>query len=274
MPIIFDAAYRFKGKGEYDSKPHIHNNCWEIIQTFSSDGSMIMNNKMYPMLFGSVYLINSNYLHYSSPKDAENYLRNKIAISDSYLENILKSCHGEFIIDIFKKDIGRQYTPDLQKSQEIDRLFSSVNSLVKKDKNENIFEITILLMQMLSLIVKSDDLVISNYSSTLTSILVYIDQNFTDDITLDEIAKHFFITKSYLCRLFKNNLNLTVMEYILLKRLSHAKMLLKTTDHPISNIAYESGFSSASYFNHIFRKSENMTPKEYKHIVEQIAIIE
>lgn len=94
--------------------------------------------------------------------------------------------------------------------------------------------------------------------------LAYIREHFTEKITLDEIAKHLHLSTNECCRFFKKNMNCTLFEYITEYRLSKSMELLEHTDLSVSQIAYESGFGSSSYFIEKFRKNVGMTPAAFR----------
>ena len=98
----------------------------------------------------------------------------------------------------------------------------------------------------------------------IKEILSYIREHFTEKITLDEIAKHLHLSTNESCRFFKKNMNCTLFEYITEYRLSKSMELLEHTDLPVSQIAYESGFGSSSYFIEKFRKNVGMTPAAFR----------
>ena len=96
------------------------------------------------------------------------------------------------------------------------------------------------------------------------NVIHYINDNYQKEIFLEQIAKHFFISKSTLCALFKERMNCTVMEYVLRLRIAKAKYLLLYTNKSIENISYECGFSSANYFGLVFKKEIGLSPLNYK----------
>lgn len=98
----------------------------------------------------------------------------------------------------------------------------------------------------------------------LKDTLAYIREHFTEKITLDEIAKHLHLSTNECCRFFKKNMNCTLFEYITEYRLGKSMELLEHTDLPVSQIAYESGFGSSSYFIEKFRKNVGMTPAAFR----------
>jgi AraC-like DNA-binding protein len=71
------------------------------------------------------------------------------------------------------------------------------------------------------------------------------------------------IGDAYLCRLFKENFNITIAEFIIAKRVERAKELLTDRDGRVIDIACHSGFNNLSYFHRIFKMLEGITPLEY-----------
>ncbi len=100
---------------------------------------------------------------------------------------------------------------------------------------------------------------------TLKPIFEYVLSNYKEKLSLDFFASQLNLNKSYICRLFKKTTGYTIMDYINFIRIHHAQELLKT-DMTISDICYEVGFSSLSYFNRVFKKYKQHSPSYYKGI--------
>ena len=99
----------------------------------------------------------------------------------------------------------------------------------------------------------------------IENILVYLENHYADDITLNELAEHkYFVSVGHLSRTFKNKTGLTFSKYLTELRLKKAIEFLKNTDFDITDIATFTGYNDASYFTQIFRKSCGMTPSEYR----------
>ena len=92
----------------------------------------------------------------------------------------------------------------------------------------------------------------------------YIHENYSNDITLASLSKEFFLNPSYLCRLFKEVTNLTIVEYLNQIRVKNAELFLTSTDKSIMEIAQLTGFSSQAYFNRVFKRIMMITPSEYR----------
>lgn len=95
-------------------------------------------------------------------------------------------------------------------------------------------------------------------------VISYIDQNLNKDFTVQELAKAVNLSKSVLYRMFHNNFNCTLSEYINKRRVEKSLTFLTHTDLSIEEISQKAGFSSASYYTRIFKKFKNITPLKYK----------
>ena len=92
----------------------------------------------------------------------------------------------------------------------------------------------------------------------------YLDQHFADKITLDQLSDLFYINKFYLTRVFKEQLGMTVQNYLTALRITHAKQLLRFSDYSIDKIGQQCGMNDANYFDRMFRKIEGMSPGEFR----------
>ena len=97
----------------------------------------------------------------------------------------------------------------------------------------------------------------------LKDIISFIQDNYSQDITLDEIATHINICKSECCRFFKKHMNMTIFEYLLFLRVQNSLAFLKEGES-ITKTAGLVGFSSPAYYGQIFKRYMKCTPKEYR----------
>lgn len=101
-------------------------------------------------------------------------------------------------------------------------------------------------------------------SKKINQIKQHIDKNFQQKLSLDNIAKKFYISKYYMSREFKKNYGITINIYIINKRITLAKELLRFTDKSIYEIGQLCGVNDSSYLNKVFQKNESMSPSEYR----------
>ena len=92
----------------------------------------------------------------------------------------------------------------------------------------------------------------------------YLERNFSDDLSLNQVAAHVHLSSAYLSRIFTKKTGTNFTEYLAKVRLKNAKHLLRTADDSIDRIAILTGFSSNSYFTSVFKKYEGITPSDYR----------
>lgn len=92
----------------------------------------------------------------------------------------------------------------------------------------------------------------------------YIDNNYSRELTLSDVAKYIFLSESYFAHAFKNEFGISPKSYLLQVRVNASKELLVNTDMKISDVSMSVGFSSQQRYNDIFRKYTNMTPLRYR----------
>lgn len=92
----------------------------------------------------------------------------------------------------------------------------------------------------------------------------YIDEHYSEGVSLEEVANATGISRYYVSHLFKELMNTTFVGYVNELRLNRAAMLLVTTDSPIIEIASLSGFNNLSNFNRAFKMYFNRTPSAYR----------
>lgn len=98
----------------------------------------------------------------------------------------------------------------------------------------------------------------------ISKIVAFINANYAQIDTIADIAKHFFISKYHLCRIFKNAMKVTVIEYLNQIRIKNACQFLSFSDNDIGEIAEQCGFHSIAYFSNVFKKITGQSPSEFR----------
>ena len=92
------------------------------------------------------------------------------------------------------------------------------------------------------------------------------------NLSLDEISEELYLSKYYLCRIFKEYTGFTITEYINTYRIKKATQLLENSNESISSISVILGFESVSYFERVFKKIMNVTPLKYKKTHQSVTL--
>lgn len=101
-------------------------------------------------------------------------------------------------------------------------------------------------------------------NTLFTQILLYIDNNFKNDIKLSDVAKQNYVSERYVTLLFDRYFEMSFLQYLTKVRMEYADELLRTTGKTVEEIGREIGYANGSYFSKVFRKYYNMTPNEVR----------
>jgi YesN/AraC family two-component response regulator len=94
--------------------------------------------------------------------------------------------------------------------------------------------------------------------------MVYLHQHYGESISRQDLARHVGMSEDYLTYCFRQELGMTPIAYLNRYRITQAKRLLKETDHTITQIAMDVGFSDSGYFSRVFRRETGMSPEAYR----------
>ncbi|HHW48733.1 MAG TPA: response regulator [Clostridiaceae bacterium] len=108
----------------------------------------------------------------------------------------------------------------------------------------------------------------ANDSDIIAKIKRYVDEHVTEDISLTELSDLVGLNPSYLSRLFKSETGYNLSNYISETKINKARELLKSSEMKVTEISDYLGYSSLSYFSHLFKKATKMTPNEYKQLAK------
>ena len=127
-------------------------------------------------------------------------------------------------------------------------------------------EMMLLLERTYGLIGQNDSVENSNkiLNPHLKKAVIYIENNYRDAISLEDVAKAASSSHSMLTQLFKNELNMTPIEYVWHHRLTVAKKFLEFTNLPIKDIALRCGFKTTQHFSRKFEEKVGSNPTSFR----------
>lgn len=247
-------------RSEYDkgwhSTRHTHH-FTELFYIVKGKGFFVLPDHEIPVKENDLVIINPNVEHTekSNSQDSLEYIALGIEGLSFILENEQDSKMGLFTYQGDRTDILY--------------LLNKLLSEVKHSNEEyeiicqNIIEILIVKLKR----GKKFTIKQTNQKSMNKSVMLithYINQNYREQISLDTLAEVVHINKYYLAHCFKNDMQVSPIEYLNQVRIQQAKILLETTDYNIANIAEFIGFSSQSFFTQVFKRITKQSPSSYR----------
>ncbi len=250
-------------------KPHSHTHyeCY-----FFLEGSVVycVEDKEYRLKSGDIMLMPPNTTHHPKFIDENKpYRRFVLWIHKDLMDSLSRSFREiTFGYDLIKENKQYHYSPDYIAYNE---LFGSLLDLWQ-ECNENrpfktltcINHIITILLKINRIIYEQNNKIISTPKKDLSSLIFdFINANITEDLTLEQIAEQFFVSKYYVSHIFKENLGISLHQYIIKKRLNACRYAI-TSGEPITQVAEKFGFSDYTAFFRAFKKEYGISPKDYR----------
>ncbi|SDD02377.1 AraC-type DNA-binding protein [Paenibacillus sp. UNCCL117] len=244
----------------------------EMYYVWSGAGGYLVGNKIYPLQPGTLMLIRPNTLHKVLQTDLHQNVgrhvliwKEQLLLGDSFipdkhpLHTLTEDCMFVQADAEHRLKIEAIYRSIQEELTEREAGFATiVQSLVKQ-----------LLMLTYRLHLKAKEAVIDLKSMQLPKeihyLVQYIGSNFQEPLTLERLAELVHLNPSYLSTIFRKYTGCTPHKFLTLKRVHHAKKLLRETELSIGAVAQESGFNDASHFVKVFKQHEQATPAVYRH---------
>ena len=261
----FSVAHLYKD--EKAMEMHIHD-CYEVYFSISGGKQFLIDNQVYDIEPGDLFLINQYDSHYLTQIDKELHERIVIMIDPEYMKSIsspetnLDACFQErsegfshrislsqeqqsrFLYFINKIVTSNGYGHDLIERSTFTEMFVMINKIVH-DREKQI-----------------DAEKPSTYNDQVDAILSYLNNNIQYPISISDLSRQFYISESYICRIFKSATGTTINKYMTARRISIAKSLL-AEGIGVSEVCERCGFSDYSNFLKAFTKSVGISPKKY-----------
>lgn len=247
---------------------HTHDE-YEIYYLIRGERSYFIENRLYHVQPGSLVFINRNVIHMTSQYGENYHERIVLELNEEPLSSLLASTGELSLPDFFRLHQGIiQVSPENQAY--ILSLFDGIaDELATQDPGFRLMaleKLTRLLVFSLRYFQCSEPELLSDspIHRRISEIAAYICDHYADAGSLEQVAQHFYMSKSYLNRVFKECTGYTVNEYINVNRIQQARKLLAETTLPVSDIASSLGYESVTYFEKVFRKHTETSPLKYR----------
>lgn len=262
----FDEYLNF---GEWVQTPQSHSNC-EIGFFVSGNISVVIENNLFFNQYGNILTI---------------------APDETHMGKILESCKFEyfqfdipveivhflgdepFLLDCFFNRSKGEKNMIYASSSATERIFGKlyeIKNLINSVKIDRKILCFSYFIQIMSLVNESFNNPIytslnamKKVPSVLEKVMTVINSEYKILFSLDDIADKASISKSYLIKLFKQYIGFTPYQFLLIKKITHAKIMLREGAN-VTEACYESGFNDYSNFIALFKQAEGETPLKYK----------
>ena len=262
---------------------HFHSH-YELIYTLSDNLSYHTETEVTPIPANSLVLINTMALHYIGYAEG----------ADSYDRYVLYFDAGQILrmntpeinlLDCFVRNKGTRTilaVPEELRSQILsmmDQMIELQNKVYDSEDSPGFtlrsmdhllqqLELAKLLLLVNRLFQEEHgapaSLSYQDHSQTVTAICCYIDEHYSEAISLDRIAREFLLSRTQLYNIFKEVLGISVIDYLIHVRITRAKSMLINTDYSVEIISQKAGYANICSFSRVFKSKVGLGPQQYR----------
>lgn len=260
----FSVAYLYHE--EKTMEMHIHD-CYELYYSISGGRQFLIGDRCYDIKPGDLFVTNQYESHYVSQLDEGEHERIVISIWPEFLERL--SSPRTDLTECFRRRTGEfsnrvRLDADSQK-----RLIYYAHKITGTEgfgaeliDNAALTELMVMINAKFREKREPVQVPAYQYSRIVMDMIEYINRHITERLTISALAAHFYVSESYVCRVFKSETGTTVNKYLTARRISIAKNLL-VTGGSVTEACEKSGFHDYVNFVRSFTRAVGLSPKRY-----------
>ena len=247
----------------YDTLSHIHREI-EILYIKEGKAEITVSDRKYYTRAGDMVIVNPMEVHSVVADRSMNYHQRCICFDSSLIAD--KSLREAILSG--EATVSEYHLKNDKITKELLEIFEDLFYAVFENSEELYLE-SIAYVSLLFAKLKKGGHVVFNTKRNKKSLFArnvqeYLAEHFNEQITSADIAKELFYNQSYFCRLFRESFGVSFLDYLMLYRISNAKIMLSSASTPVSRVAEQVGFLDASYFSRCFKKIVGISPVEYQ----------
>jgi AraC family L-rhamnose operon transcriptional activator RhaR len=287
-PVVYESVRHFK-QGEAfgivrfnellkdQVRYHTHD-CIEICYVASGYGFHMMGNEVQRVTRGDLFIINYDVSHsFYREQERESLVTYNILFKPGFIDrelalsNDFNSLKLSYLFSKFWKQPLSKASFQLSQDEK-NELEPLIDSMYQEYTAQRAGCSSLIRAYMIELIVRiirsmEDGTVnreISKKAGAINEVMRYLQEHYSESVSLNELAARTFFNKNYFCKVFKEITGVTVTEYVHHLRIEEACKLLEISDKKIIEISADVGFSDYKAFYTVFNKTVGMPPRDYR----------
>lgn len=249
---------------------HHYHDHYEIYYQLSGERYYFLKDRSYYVKKGDIVVINTYTLHKTVRVGSKAYERILINFSPEYIAKLTK-----YITDIDLLRCFKNSSPIITLSPKEQLFIESLLFKMLKEKKEKLegfdtysrISLIELLITLSRISPKNKNTYLefpSSLHKKISEVTAFINEHFMEDITLNLIAKKFYMNPYYLCRTFKEVTGFNFTQYLNTVRIRASEELLLTTNLSILEVATAVGYTNSTHFGRVFKQTLGTSPLQYR----------
>ncbi|GIP30015.1 hypothetical protein J23TS9_51450 [Paenibacillus sp. J23TS9] len=249
---------------------HHYHNGYEIFYLVSGDICYFIDDKAYQAVSGALLIINMNEIHKLINSSGATFERITLEFKKEFLDDLFA---GGLAVDVmssfcegrpFVKLTGQEMSFVERLLEQMIHEFTKMPTGYEPHLKTLLFQLLLFIHRKMSAAPASEQTVISSIHKKTFEIVDYINRNYDQKLSIEQISGRFYISPSYFCKTFRKSTGFTFTEYLNNVRVKEAKILLTRGSDKVANIAERVGFESLTHFGRIFKEFTGLPPLKYR----------
>lgn len=259
----------------YQPAFHSHNG-FELYLCLQGNGNFIAGGRIHALGAGTFTIVKPMALHLSRPNRSVPFHRYVLSVQRSYLENLYADDKTTYqIISQWLPQSNSDSVHAQLNARQLLSLQETLDQLEREITWKNpCYHLIVkgLLLQLFAQLGRYQSGPCEDHRGTyeqkrlIENILTYIMEHHQEPLSMEYLCGQFHLSRSYLLKLFKQNMGVSISDFLITYRINKAKDLLQGTELLITEIAATVGFQDISHFGHTFKRLSGMTPSRYRSV--------
>lgn len=247
---------------------HLH---YEIYYFHEGVCTFMIGQQIHQLLPGDVLLMHGRTPHRSHPQPGYPYIRSTLHFDPGLLGQYIQEEHVPALLYPFEQSGNRKLRLPMAERSELEILLKQLARLPSEQSGRVPLPFMMKLCDILALLSacaqqqEPSDIIREGKEQYAYHIVDYIEQHYMHEITLEQIADHLHLSKTYAASLFKEWSGTTIFKYLYNRRINQAQLLLQYQQElSISEISRLSGFKQPAHFSRLFKETVGCSPESYR----------
>ena len=254
-----DNGYQIRLEKNYDKFMHHYHDYYEIEFVIDGKAKTTVNGVEFMLERGSAYILRPTDLHefFGQPK------------ADFYSISVVANCFDQNLYNEFISKNTFIFTSLTEDELNYAVTLCESLKIFSNNTHKNYQATSVLNLLLLMFLEKFKDTVYKENPDPIYNAIKYVNENFTKNPSLSDVANFARLAETYFCRKFKKVTGKTYVEYLNALKIGFAKRLLINSNLSVTEICFLSGYNSLSQFIREFKKETNVSPKNYRNDIKQ-----